>query len=743
MFCHNLVRLSLLSAALITKAFATNYYVDGSKPTNGDGLSWATAWNNLSSATSASLLPGDVVWIKEGTYTQRLILTKSGSQTVPVTPGISLQQGNRAYFPIGTDLSSINLAANPGQYYLHVYRSRYANNGFFKIVAVNIAQRWVEVEGMPFVNELGIAGNPHHLSACVSRPIFFRNAASNPAVDRVVLDLSTTTFARACYIGQYLAPLDANPVNFVVVENIDITKTKTGGGIAIQCSNFNVIKNCRIYNTATDGSPANGIFINGNADRPANYNLILNNELYNTPYEGIYIGSGGSPAYNNHAHFNHLIANNIYTSGMASNAILENAIDIKDGNRATVVSGNFIHDFRLITHYNGALDVRTGAHHTLVYNNIFRDVTIPPAATSYYPVVLLYGEADSVHVFNNLIYNTVVQHGNHFAFDIRGTNTTGVMIAHNTVYQTHQGLLMSGGSNNGTVIVNNIIAPTSTPRTNWYSQNFTFTHNTYNSTPAGYPSEPARIVGSTAFSNPAVGDFSLLPVDSTARNQATATGLPHAVPLDFYLLSRVDAPDRGAFENQIPLPVTLAYFKGSCEASGVVLQWFTLTEQDAAYFEVQTSMDGRTWHPVANLPAAGTTTKPTAYTWKHETPWRYYRLMQWDVDGVGHAVGQVIAPGCPPTAKILSRIIGNPLRVGEPLRIEIRYPEAWQISTQVYLCSTDGRVLKNWSVSSSVQERREIAILPISEDVPPGVYVLSISAQGLLVAAHPVVIVGE
>lgn len=61
-------------------AEGTTYYVDASKPAGGDGLSWATAFNNIQAAVTAAnpmwtqcLAPEDRVWVKQGTY----VLTSS------------------------------------------------------------------------------------------------------------------------------------------------------------------------------------------------------------------------------------------------------------------------------------------------------------------------------------------------------------------------------------------------------------------------------------------------------------------------------------------------------------------------------------------------------------------------------------------------------------------------------------------------------------------------------------------
>jgi hypothetical protein len=75
-FNTNLFMLICLGLLLYAPSvLATTYYVDASKPAGGDGLSWATAFNNIQAGINAAnpiwivcLAPSDKVWVKQGTY---------------------------------------------------------------------------------------------------------------------------------------------------------------------------------------------------------------------------------------------------------------------------------------------------------------------------------------------------------------------------------------------------------------------------------------------------------------------------------------------------------------------------------------------------------------------------------------------------------------------------------------------------------------------------------------------------
>jgi hypothetical protein len=76
----------LLTSTIIS---ATDYYVDNTVSSSGNGLSWATAWKNLSNISWSSIQPGDVVYISGGSdstqYNEQLTVGKSGTAGSPIT----------------------------------------------------------------------------------------------------------------------------------------------------------------------------------------------------------------------------------------------------------------------------------------------------------------------------------------------------------------------------------------------------------------------------------------------------------------------------------------------------------------------------------------------------------------------------------------------------------------------------------------------------------------------------------
>jgi len=613
--------------------YSTNYYVDASVISSGDGLSWQTAWKHISNATQHSLLPGDVIWIKDGTYSEPIYIQTSGEEIISLTTGIYIS-GNRVYFPSTVDLSTINLALHQNQYYLYLFRSMISNNGVYNILSVNNIENYVTIDNL-LLNEQGVIGDIYSLSASIGRPIIFKNASENPETNRVILDLSSTDYCSAGYIGKYLNNYDANPVNYVIVDGIDLTGSKHCGGWHIQSSNFNVIRNSKIYNMGTvSQSSAVGILINGNANRPAMYNLIINNEIFNTPHEGIYIGAGWHPQYNNHSHFNHLINNAIYTIGSSGNAKLENAIDIKEYNIGNVIERNTIGPFQLVSSWNGALDIVHNASYTLAYGNIFRNIT-KPSGSSYYYIIGINDNATNNYIYNNLIYNESLYTGNLFGMSIKSTNLSNSYVAHNTIYNLPRGLLLDDDSNNSIIIANNIIH-CNTPLVNWTSGNLTLSHNLYSSNPSSYGSEPGRLVGNPHFNDISNFDFGLSDESILAIDASVSLNPP--VLFDILRQERDTNPDRGAFEFQslLTLPIQIIQFDVFLIFNNVHIKWATISEKNNDYYSVEKSSDGFSWKKIDHIKGAGNSNSLIEYNSIDIQPHSgtsYYRLKQTDFDG--------------------------------------------------------------------------------------------------------------
>ncbi len=84
------------------------------------------------------------------------------------------------------------------------------------------------------------------------------------------------------------------------------------------------------------------------------------------------------------------------------------------------------------------------------------------------------------------------------------------------------------------------------------------------------------------------------------------------------------------------LPVELTSFTGNNVEAGIALEWTTDSEVNNEGFEVEFSLDARSFETVGFITGNGTTNEPQSYQYIHKTnrPGSlYYRLKQMDFDG--------------------------------------------------------------------------------------------------------------
>jgi subtilisin-like proprotein convertase family protein len=526
------------------------YYVDASNTDSTNGLSWQTAFNSISEAADLVPAAGSVVLIKPGTYNEAISITSNGQEITPVITGVSLSDGNKIQFPSSTNLSGIDLTGHPGEYYAFVFRSRNFNNGFYQVNQVNDGGDYILVNGQTFRDETGSAGDSSVLSAAVCRPVIYRKYASQPEIQRVIVNADNNEdISTILYLGDAIGDgaYDALPADYNIVDGIDLTGSVNGGGVHIQGSSFNVIASSLIYET--NGA---GVLIDGNADHPACYNFIINNEIYNSPAEGIYIGAGGMPEYNNYTHYTHLLGNNIHTSGSGINAILENAIDIKEHNKGTFIEKNLVHDFNLVSSGNGAVDINSRADKTVLNGNIFRN--IGKTGEGVHAIIMVHEEIQALDIFNNIIFDSLFQDNDIYALRIDATGHGDSRVAHNTIYNTDNGFLLEDYASEPVFgIHNNIVHINNQYFTHWGAEGrYQVSNNYYNEDPTPqtwmpYYGETGRQVGEISFVNPSAGNFRLVIGDDLLI--CNGLSLSEWILYDADKKQRdTDQPDIGAFE---------------------------------------------------------------------------------------------------------------------------------------------------------------------------------------------------
>ena len=90
-----------------------------------------------------------------------------------------------------------------------------------------------------------------------------------------------------------------------------------------------------------------------------------------------------------------------------------------------------------------------------------------------------------------------------------------------------------------------------------------------------------------------------------------------------------------SFEVREPLPVQLAKFNIESKANGNLLKWITLSERMNVGFEVEKSVESRSFQKIGYVDGHGNSSKTNTYSFLDNSPSEksYYRLKQLDNDG--------------------------------------------------------------------------------------------------------------
>jgi hypothetical protein len=166
-----------------------------------------------------------------------------------------------------------------------------------------------------------------------------------------------------------------------------------------------------------------------------------------------------------------------------------------------------------------------------------------------------------------------------------------------------------------------------------------------------------------------------------ASSNRTVTSLvPAGSSYSFFTVSTTDAP----------LPVTLVAFTAQRSGADGLLNWTTASEVNNAYFQLESSGDGVTFHPLGRVAGTGTSRQSHSYQYtdvdlvRYGTSLVYYRLGQVDLDGKT-AYSPVRTLQVPVPAGWLARAYPNPSPAQAPVSVAI-YTER---SEEVHLALTD------------------------------------------------------
>lgn len=190
-----------------------------------------------------------------------------------------------------------------------------------------------------------------------------------------------------------------------------------------------------------------------------------------------------------------------------------------------------------------------------------------------------------------------------------------------------------------------------------------------------------------------------------------------------------------------PLPVQLTAFSATAAPSrGVQLAWTTASELNSRFFEVQHSLDGRTFAAVGQVPAHQNTQQVSNYTFLHPAPGtpatHYYRLRQVDLDGTSAFSPVQVVSLAPGTSALQLAAVPNPTTPGN-LRVQVQYAGEAAAPAVLTIQSLLGQTL----LTQPVTLQPGTSTLAPGGSLAPGVYWLSLSGgAGLGVRGTKVVV---
>jgi hypothetical protein len=142
-----------------------------------------------------------------------------------------------------------------------------------------------------------------------------------------------------------------------------------------------------------------------------------------------------------------------------------------------------------------------------------------------------------------------------------------------------------------------------------------------------------------------VSDFSKLLLlkrtDATADWALVGTAVATTGTNTAPVLSRTDLTGFSDFTaglNPAPLPVELTQFTAQAQGPAALLRWRTASEKNSQAFEVERSLNGKTFERIGTVAAAGSSNAPRSYELLDahlpaDAAVLYYRLKQLDADG--------------------------------------------------------------------------------------------------------------
>jgi hypothetical protein len=174
------------------------------------------------------------------------------------------------------------------------------------------------------------------------------------------------------------------------------------------------------------------------------------------------------------------------------------------------------------------------------------------------------------------------------------------------------------------------------------------------------------------------------------------------------------------------LPVELLHFTAKPNNQTTTLTWATATEENNAYFNIQRSIDGKSFEMIGMKTGGGTIYEVQEYSFIDESPvngLNYYRLQQVDFDGKfeNHNIVSVIIADDKSAVTIVPTQVRN--------QFDIIFKESINANTQLEIYNINGQLVKSESLNIN-ENRKKIDV----NKLQAGVYIVRININNRIVA---------
>jgi len=600
----------VLFLSLSLPLFATDWYVDKTVASSGNGQSWATAWKNFSNINWGSVQPGDVINISGGTdstvYYETLDINDAGTTNnyITIRGGIDAGHNGKAIID-GQNTRSNCIVIEQGCgslvrnwiYVKNLYLKRAVDEAFYIHCNVNN----VVIDGLD-IRENGLEGikiignDDYYLTenGICAEDIEIKNCT-------IVSKSNNPYHEDNCVYAQMVAGLKIHD-NFIHQQNKQIG-VPAGSHEHVDPLQTHVIRDVKIYNNVMviDSSVLGHGMILGIQSRPGQLDTVI---IYNNyVYAGGHLNAGGNPYINGFVLRWYGYVNSVYPLTY----VINNTVVTANGGENTILQ-----EYAGIFYNNIICQLGTNGQNPANFGG----TPLEAFASSW--------NLDRTYVdkcLNNLMWNECTNDmsfgGNRFVGS--GGNPTGTI---DGGWAEWTGTYGGTGINANPLFVNNV-------------------RERYGYVIAS--NSPARNAG------------------EDLQAFIESKGLPWT---DIEGNPRDSSPDIGAYEYDSQIPVELTSFSATSEADKVLLKWSTATETNNQGFEIERKQDNSGWEHIGFREGNGTTTEPKEYIYIDDISTLKltslaYRLKQIDFDG-SFEYSEVVEVEVMPTQFELSQNYPNP-----------------------------------------------------------------------------------